>query len=213
MYVYDFSAGDGTNKELLGGKGAGLATMTSIGLPVPPGFTLTTEACRRYLAEGQVPQILWDQVKAAGERLEASTGRSFGATDGPPLLLSVRSGAKFSMPGMMDTVLNLGINDDVVGPLAEWADNEHFAWDAYRRFVQTYAKVVLKVDEGQFEQILAELRTARGVADDASLTAEDLEQATRRFQQAVTDAGATIPDTPREQLRAAITAVFSSWSR
>jgi pyruvate,orthophosphate dikinase len=212
VYVYDFSAGDGSDKELLGGKGAGLATMTSIGLPVPPGFTLTTEACRRYLAEGQVPQILWDEVKAAGERLEQSTRRSFGATDGPPLLLSVRSGAKFSMPGMMDTVLNLGINDDVVGPLAEWAGDEHFAWDAYRRFVQTYSKVVLRVDDRKFEHILTELRKTRGVEDDASLTSKDLEEATRRFQQVVADEGHTIPDTPREQLRAAVTAVFSSWT-
>ena len=212
MYVYDFSDGDGSNKDLLGGKGAGLATMTSIGLPVPPGFTLTTEACLRYLAEGAVPEVLWEEVKEAGERLEEATGRSFGATDGPPLLLSVRSGAKFSMPGMMDTVLNLGINDAVVGPLAEWAGDDHFAWDAYRRFVQTYGKVVLKIEDHQFERVLKELRERRDVQDDASLSAADLEEATRRFQQIVSDAGSTIPETPREQLRAAITAVFSSWT-
>ncbi len=212
MYVFDFSTGDGTDKDLLGGKGAGLATMTTMGLPVPPGYTLTTEACRRYLAEGNVPKVLWDEVKAAGERLESATGRSFGGTDGPPLLLSVRSGAKFSMPGMMDTVLNLGINDSVVTRLADWSGNTHFAWDAYRRFVQTYAKVVLRVDDGEFENILSELRTARGVADDASLTAGDLEQATRRFQQVVTDAGLEIPDQPAQQLRKAIIAVFSSWT-
>jgi pyruvate, orthophosphate dikinase len=212
MYVFDFSSGDGSDKELLGGKGAGLATMTGIGLPVPPGFTLTTEACRRYLAEDKVPEVLWDEVRSAGARLEAATGRSFGATDGPPLLLSVRSGAKFSMPGMMDTVLNLGINDSVVNALADWAGDEHFAWDAYRRFVQTYSKVVLRVDDGQFERILTELRNARGVADDSELTAEDLETATRRFQQVVQDAGAEIPTAPGEQLRNAITAVFSSWT-
>ncbi len=212
MYVFDFSTGDGTNKDLLGGKGAGLATMTAIGLPVPPGFTLSTEACRRYLAEGEVPAVLWDEVRAARERLEAATGRRLGATGGPPLLLSVRSGAKFSMPGMMDTVLNLGINDEVVGPLADWAGDEHFAWDAYRRFVQTYAKVVLRVDDREFERILSDLRSARGVDDDASLTADDLEQATRRFQQVVAAADKEIPDDPDEQLRAAITAVFSSWT-
>ena len=212
MYVFDFSAGDGTNKDLLGGKGAGLATMTAIGLPVPPGFTLSTEACRRYLAEDKVPAALWDEVRAAAERLEATTHRSLGGAAGPPLLLSVRSGAKFSMPGMMDTVLNLGINDNVVGPLAEWASNEHFAWDAYRRFVQTYGKVVLGADGNDFERILTELRTSRGVADDAGLTAQDLEQATRRFQQVIADAGQEIPDAPDDQLRAAITAVFSSWT-
>lgn len=212
MYVFDFSAGNGADKDLLGGKGAGLATMTAIGLPVPPGFTLSTEACRRYLAEGKVPEVLWDEVQAARQRLEAVTGRIVGATDSPPLLLSVRSGAKFSMPGMMDTVLNLGINDNVVGALAEWADNEHFAWDAYRRFVQTYGKVVLRVDDQEFERILTELRAARGVADDASLTTEDLEQATRRFQQIIANAGQEISDAPGDQLRAAIIAVFSSWT-
>ena len=212
MYVFDFSAEDGADRDLLGGKGAGLATMTSIGLPVPPGFTLSTEACRRYLKEDKVPEVLWDEVRAAGLRLEASTARSFGATDGPPLLLSVRSGAKFSMPGMMDTVLNLGINDDVVGSLARWAENEHFAWDAYRRFVQTYGKVVLRADDQEFERILTEFRAARGVDDDTGLTAADLEQVTRRFQQVVADAGGHIPNEPGKQLRAAVTAVFSSWT-
>ena len=212
MYVFDFSTGDGTDKDLLGGKGAGLATMTAIGLPVPPGFTLSTEACRRYLAEGEVPVVLWDEVRDARKRLETSTGRSLGATDGPPLLLSVRSGGKFSMPGMMDTVLNLGVNDDVVGALAEWSNNEHFAWDAYRRFVQTFGKVVLGADGHEFERILTELRAARGVADDSSLTAQDLEQATRSFQQVIVELGLEIPEDPGEQLRAAITAVLSSWT-
>jgi len=212
MYVFDFSAGDGSNKDLLGGKGAGLATMTAIGLPVPPGFTLSTEACRSFLADGEFPDALWSEVQAAGHRLESMTGRSLGATDGPPLLLSVRSGAKFSMPGMMDTVLNLGINDTVVGLLADWAGNEHFAWDVYRRFVQTYGKVVVQVDGGEFEEILGDLRKSRGVADDASLSAADLEQATRRFQKVISDAGHEIPEAPRDQLRAAVAAVFSSWT-
>ncbi|MEE9299075.1 MAG: pyruvate, phosphate dikinase [Acidimicrobiia bacterium] len=212
MYVFDFSAADGSDKDLLGGKGAGLATMTSIGLPVPPGFTLSTDACRQYLAKGEVPGALWHEVAEAVERLEKATGRFLGEGAGTPLLLSVRSGAKFSMPGMMDTVLNLGLNDQLVTALGSWAGGDHFAWDAYRRLIQTYGKVVLGVDETRFEQILGELRAGRGVQDDASLTAQDLEQATRRFQQVVSEAGEEIPEDPTEQLHSAITSVFSSWT-
>jgi len=209
MYVFDFDTGDGTDKDLLGGKGAGLATMTQIGLPVPPGFTLSTEACRRYLHDGEFSDELWEEVRAAGRLLEEKTGRSFGGS--PPLLLSVRSGAKFSMPGMMDTVLNLGMNDAVWESLRDWSGDPHFAWDAYRRFVQTFGKVVLGIEGVEFERVLTELRGSRRVDNDAELTVEDLEAATRRFQQVVADHGTEIPEAPLDQLRRAVTAVFASW--
>ena len=147
--VYDFSATDGTDIDLLGGKGAGLARMTSLGLPVPPGFTISTEVSRAAMTSGIVSPELWPEVKEAIERLEKVTGRTFGR--GPvPILLSVRSGASISMPGMMDSILNIGINDDVVDALAEWSGDAHFAWDAYRRFVQMYGNVVLGVNEHLF---------------------------------------------------------------
>ncbi|HEX2405000.1 MAG TPA: PEP/pyruvate-binding domain-containing protein, partial [Acidimicrobiia bacterium] len=156
-YVYDFVEGDASMRDLLGGKGAGLAEMTKLGLRVPPGFTITTEACRTVMRDGAVPDSLWQEVDEAITRLEATSGRTFGS--GPtPLLVSVRSGAKFSMPGMMDTVLNLGINDDVVGALAAWSGDDHFAWDAYRRFVQMYGEVVLGIPEHHFQEVLTDLR-------------------------------------------------------
>jgi pyruvate,orthophosphate dikinase len=210
--LYDFSATDGSDRDLLGGKGAGLARMTSLGLPVPPGFTITTDVCRAAMTTGQVPADLWPEVDAAVTRLEQETGRVFGG--GPaPLLLSVRSGAKFSMPGMMDTILNLGLNDDVVKTLIEWSGDPHFAWDAYRRFVQMYADVVLGVDEHLFQGVLAELREKRGVDDDSELATEDLETATDRFRQIVErERPGELPYDPAEQLRGAITAVFESWN-
>jgi pyruvate,orthophosphate dikinase len=212
MYAFDFSAGDGDDKDRLGGKGAGLATMTGIGLPVPPGFTLSTEACLRFLAEEAIADEIWAETLEALGRLERSTGRTFGASAGVPLLVSVRSGAKFSMPGMMDTVLNLGLNDRVHGALVAWSGAEQFAWDAYRRLVQTYGKVVLGVDEGAFQDVLTELRAARGVDDDSRLTADDLREATRRFKDIVASTGTPVPEDPRDQLRGAVAAVFSSWN-
>ena len=211
-HLYDFSKGDGSDKDLLGGKGAGLAEMTRLGLPVPPGFTITTEVCRQTMRDGDVPSDLWDEVSGAVTRLEDSTGRTFGQGE-KPLLLSVRSGAKFSMPGMMDTVLNIGINDDVVEDLIAWSGEAHFAWDAYRRFVQMYSDVVLGVDEHQFQEVLTNLRNKRGVSDDSELTAEDLEKATRMFQ-AITEeeAPGMMPAEPMSQLRGAIEAVFKSWT-
>jgi pyruvate,orthophosphate dikinase len=211
-HLYDFSATDGSDRDLLGGKGAGLARMTSLGLPVPPGFTITTDVCRAAMLAGEIPEDLWPEVDAAVARLEEATGRTFGS--GPvPLLLSVRSGAKFSMPGMMDTVLNLGINDDVVKTMIDWSGDAHFGWDAYRRFVQMYGDVVLGVDESLFQEVLTELRSAAGVTDDSELTSEDLERATRRFREIVErERPGRLPDDPMEQLRGAVTAVFLSWN-
>ncbi|HEX6147419.1 MAG TPA: pyruvate, phosphate dikinase [Acidimicrobiia bacterium] len=211
-HLYEFSATDGSDRDLLGGKGAGLARMTSLGLPVPPGFTITTDVCRAAMIAGEIPDDLWPEVDAAVAGLEQATNRTFGS--GPvPLLLSVRSGAKFSMPGMMDTVLNLGINDEVVKALIDWSGDPHFGWDAYRRFVQMYGDVVLGVDESLFQEVLTELRAARGVEDDSDLTAEDLETATRRFREVVErERPGALPEDPMEQLRGAVTAVFLSWN-
>ncbi len=211
-HLYDFSATDGSDKDLLGGKGAGLARMTSLGLPVPPGFTITTEVCRQTMVAGDVPDELWSEVDAAVARLEEKTGRTFGS--GPvPILLSVRSGAKFSMPGMMDTVLNLGINDEVVKALIEWSGDPHFGWDAYRRFLQMYGDVVLGIDEKLFQDVLTELRSDRDVIDDSELTADDLEEAARRFRAIIErERPGRLPDEPMQQLRGAITAVFKSWN-
>jgi pyruvate, orthophosphate dikinase len=210
-YLYHFAEGDGSDRDLLGGKGAGLARMTGLGLPVPPGFTITTEVSRLAMRDGSLPGDLWDEVDGAVKALEDSTGRSFGG--GPvPLLLSVRSGSKFSMPGMMDTVLNIGINDRLVGHLIEWSGDPHFAWDAYRRFVQMYGKVVLGVDEHLFQEVLAELREGRGVEDDSRLTSDDLETAVARFREIVeTHAPGAFTEDPGEQLHRSIAAVFDSW--
>jgi pyruvate,orthophosphate dikinase len=212
-YVYDFQHGSGSAKDLLGGKGAGLAEMTRLGLPVPPGFTVTTSACRAYLEANEFPTGMWDEVSEAVARLETRSGRHFGEPIGDPLLVSVRSGAKFSMPGMMDTVLNLGINDEIHGRLTAWSGDDRFAWDAYRRFIQTYGKVVLSVPGDLFESVLTELRESAGVDDDSQLTAGQLEEAAKRFRGIVEDhAGTVIPDDPVEQLHLAVSAVFSSWN-
>ncbi len=207
-WICDFADGV-TDKHLVGGKGAGLAAMTALGMRIPPGFTVTTDACRHVMDTGVMPDDLWDQVDAAMERLEASVDRHFGGS--PPLLVSVRSGAAVSMPGMMDTVLNLGINDDVLPQLVEWSDDPHFAYDSYRRFLQMYADVVLDIDTKPFQKVLAAAREARGVTDDSKLTADDLAGVVASFKQLVTDGGGQVPIDPREQLRRAIEAVFRSW--
>ncbi|MEX0864607.1 MAG: pyruvate, phosphate dikinase [Acidimicrobiia bacterium] len=210
-HLYHFADADGADRDLLGGKGAGLATMTDLGLPVPPGFILTTEVCRSAMATGSLPDDLWQEVEAAVTRLEAETGRTFGA--GPvPLLLSVRSGSKFSMPGMMDTVLNLGVNEEVVEDLVAWSNDPHFAWDVYRRFLQMYGDVVLGVEDHRFQGILTELRARRGVVDDSQLTAQDLKRATTMFRALVEEhRPGQLPTDPRLQLQGAIRAVFDSW--
>lgn len=210
-WISDFSEGDGSQRELLGGKGAFLAEMTKMGLNVPPGFTVTTDACRYTMHHGKVPDNLWQEVDEALARLEKKTGRTF-AGKKDPLLVSVRSGAKFSMPGMMDTVLNLGVSDDNIESLIEWSGEEHFAYDAYRRFLQMFSDVVLEIDKEHFEEVLTDLRKKRGVKDDSQLTVDDLKEAVKRYKKIIADTGKTIPSDPKECLRMAIQAVFNSWS-
>src|SRR5581483_7528215 len=169
-WVYLFSEGSGEMRDLLGGKGAGCAEMTRAGLPVPPGFTITTEACNAYYESGEkFPEGMWDQAMAALKHVEEQTGKKLGDVNNP-LLVSVRSGAKFSMPGMMDTVLNLGLNPDTVEGLAKLTDNPRFAYDAYRRFIQMFGKIVLDLDPEQFERELDAAKERTGAKTDADLT-------------------------------------------
>jgi pyruvate,orthophosphate dikinase len=213
-YVYDFSEGNKEMKDLLGGKGANLAEMTNMGLPVPHGFTITTEGCLTYLAEGGHPAGLMDEVEQHLKALESSMGKRLGdASD--PLLVSVRSGAKFSMPGMMDTVLNLGMNEDSVrGLAAQTGDDLRFARDAYRRFIQMFGKIVMDVPADAFEHALGEAKAAKGPkAQDTDLSADDLSALTERFLQIYRDhTGSAFPTDPKEQLRLSIEAVFKSWN-
>ncbi|GAA4408324.1 pyruvate, phosphate dikinase [Fodinibacter luteus] len=210
--VHDFETGSMDQKDLLGGKGANLAEMTRLGIPVPPGFTITTDACRAYLESGTVPPGLFEEVGEHLERLEARMGRTLG--DGAdPLLVSVRSGAKFSMPGMMETVLNIGLNDTSVEGLSAQTDNPRFAWDSYRRLLQMYGKTVLDVDGEAFEDALDEAKAAKGVTADVDLDADDLRALVARFKAVIEEAtGAPFPQDPREQLRGAVVAVFDSWN-
>jgi pyruvate,orthophosphate dikinase len=213
-YVYDFSEGNKDMKDLLGGKGANLAEMTNMGLPVPPGFTATTEACLAYLAQGDFPSGCMDEVEEHLVRLEETMGKRLGDTD-DPLLVSVRSGAKFSMPGMMDTVLNLGLNDGSVQGLAKQSDNDwRFAWDAYRRFVQMFGKIVMDVPGDAFEDALDEAKHRKGEnAQDTDLDADDLKELHARFLEIYRQhTGSEFPKDPREQMKLAIEAVFRSWN-
>jgi len=211
-YVYAFEEGSKEQKFLLGGKGANLAEMTKLGLPVPPGFTITTEACNAYMAGGHaLPDGLMGEVTAALGALEAKMGKKLG-DEGDPLLVSVRSGAPFSMPGMMDTVLNLGLNDASVNGLAKQTSNERFALDSYRRFVQMFGKIVLDVSGDAFEEALTALRRERGVETDPELDADALRGLVETFKGIVrAEAGIEFPQEPHEQLRFAIEAVFRSW--
>jgi pyruvate, orthophosphate dikinase len=212
QYVFDFSHGDKDQKELLGGKGANLAEMTRLGLPVPPGFTITTEACREYLRLGSEPGELRVQVTTALRHLEDSLGRQLGDRH-DPLLVSVRSGAKFSMPGMMETVLNVGLNDASVKGLAEASGDERFAWDSYRRLVQMFGKTVLGIPAEVFSDELEKAVTARGVTSEVELDVADLRALVASFKDAVrAHSGADFPQHPREQLDLAIRAVFDSWN-
>uniref|UniRef100_UPI004040308A pyruvate, phosphate dikinase n=1 Tax=Streptomyces sp. SS7 TaxID=3108485 RepID=UPI004040308A len=211
-FVYDFTEGNKDLKDLLGGKGANLAEMTNLGLPVPPGFTITTEACKVYLESGEEPAALRDEVSAHLVALEERMGKKLGQAD-DPLLVSVRSGAKFSMPGMMDTVLNIGLSDKSVQGLARQAGDDRFAWDSYRRLIQMFGKTVLGVDGELFEEALEGAKAAKKVTVDTELEAADLKKLVTKFKKIVrTEAGRDFPQDPREQMDLAIKAVFDSWN-
>ncbi|MFE1307769.1 pyruvate, phosphate dikinase [Streptomyces sp. NPDC058755] len=211
-FVYDFTEGNKDLKDLLGGKGANLAEMTNLGLPVPPGFTITTEACKVYLESGEEPAALRDEVSAHLDALERNMGKKLGQADNP-LLVSVRSGAKFSMPGMMDTVLNIGLSDKSVQGLAKQAGDDRFAWDSYRRLIQMFGKTVLGVDGELFEEALEAAKAAKKVTVDTDLEAADWKKLVTKFKKIVkAEAGRDFPQDPREQMDLAIEAVFNSWN-
>ena len=212
-FVYDFTEGNKDLKDLLGGKGANLAEMTNLGLPVPPGFTITTDACRHYLAHGTIPDGLDDEVSSHLEALEQTMGRKLG-DPADPLLVSVRSGAKFSMPGMMDTVLNVGLSDESVDGLAKQSGNERFAWDAYRRLIQMFGKTVLDIDGEHFEHALDAAKQAKGVDERHATGRRGPEGAHRDLQgpRRASTPGREFPQDPREQMDLAVLAVFDSWN-
>ncbi len=211
-FVYEFSEGDASMKNLLGGKGANLAEMTGLGMPVPPGFTITTEACTQYYADGEtINDAIKAEILEYVAKLEASIGKKFGDLDNP-LLVSVRSGARASMPGMMDTILNLGMNDEVAARFAEKTNNPRFAYDSYRRFIQMYSDVVMEVGKSHFEKLIDAMKEDRGVALDTELTADDLKELAEEFKaQYKAAVGTDFPSDPVDQLFGAIKAVFRSW--
>ncbi len=211
-FVYEFSEGDASMKNLLGGKGANLAEMTGLGMPVPQGFTITTEACTQYYLDGEViNDSIRAEIMGYVAKLETLTGKKFGDPNNP-LLVSVRSGSRASMPGMMDTILNLGMNDDVVEAFAAKTNNPRFAYDSYRRFIQMYSDVVMEVGKSYFEKLIDEMKEARGVRLDTELTADDLKELATEFKaQYKVKIGADFPADPVEQLFGAVKAVFRSW--
>ena len=211
-YVYAFTEGDRDMKDLLGGKGANLAEMVKLGLPVPPGFTITTDACRAYLAAGESPETLDVEVTSHLRNVEQEMGKRLGDKN-DPLLVSVRSGAKFSMPGMMETVLNIGLNDESVQGLAAQSGNERFAWDSYRRLIQMFGKTVQDIDGDKFADILHKLQADKGYSGDLDMTADDLKHLVKEFKKVVKDeTGEDFPQDPRKQLDLAVEAVFRSWN-
>ena len=211
-YVYLFSEGNADMRELLGGKGANLAEMTNIGLPVPQGFTISTEACTQYYEDGrEINEEIQSQINEYIVKLEEITGKKFGDKENP-LLVSVRSGARASMPGMMDTILNLGLNEDVVEVIAEKSNNPRWAWDCYRRFIQMYSDVVMEVGKKYFEELIDKMKENRGVTQDVELTAADLKELASQFKDEYkAKIGKDFPTDPKEQLMGAIKAVFRSW--
>ena len=211
-YVYLFSEGDANMRELLGGKGANLAEMTKIGLPVPQGFTISTEACTQYYEDGrQINPEIQAEIMEYIDKMEAITGKKFGDKKNP-LLVSVRSGARASMPGMMDTILNLGLNEEVVEVIAEQSGNPRWAWDCYRRFIQMYSDVVMEVGKKYFEQLIDKMKAEKGVQFDVELDADDLKNLANQFKaEYKSKIGEDFPSDPKEQLMGAIKAVFRSW--
>jgi pyruvate,orthophosphate dikinase len=210
-YVYDFDEPSEGGRELLGGKGVGLAEMTQLGMPVPAGFTITTDACRAFMREGDLPPGLADEIDEHVRRLETRTGKTFGSHD-DPLLVSVRSGAAISMPGMMDTILNLGLNDEAADGLAARTDNPRFAYDSYRRLIQMFGETAEGIDGHTFESALTALKQARGVQQDTDLSADDLRELVETFKEIYRqETGADFPAEAREQLLRAVRAVFRSW--
>ena len=210
--VFFFDEGDPKNKDLLGGKGANLCGMTQMGFPVPQGFVITTDACREYARTGQVPASVWTQVREQLTRLERETGKKLGDLE-HPLLLSVRSGAKFSMPGMMDTILNLGLTDFLVQRLADLSGRDRFAWDAYRRLIQMYGDVVMNVPKHLFEEAITQLKAERGVHGDLELNTGDLKDLVGRFERIYSQGTqSAFPQDPWTQLQGAVLAVFQSWN-
>ncbi|MBQ3124242.1 MAG: pyruvate, phosphate dikinase [Clostridia bacterium] len=211
-YVYLFSEGDASMRELLGGKGANLAEMTKLGLPVPQGFTISTEACTQYYEDGRtINDEIQAQINEHIVKMEGITGKKFGDPENP-LLVSVRSGARASMPGMMDTILNLGINEEVVDYMAKQSGNERWAWDCYRRFIQMYSDVVMEVGKKYFEELIDKMKEAKGVTQDVDLTADDLKELANQFKaEYKSKIGSDFPSDPKEQLMGAVKAVFRSW--
>ena len=211
-YVYLFTEGNGKMRELLGGKGANLAEMTNIGLPVPQGFTISTEACTKYYEDGRrINDEIQAEIMQYVDKLEAITGKKFGDLENP-LLVSVRSGARASMPGMMDTILNLGLNEDVVGVMAAKSGNPRWAWDCYRRFIQMYSDVVMEVGKKYFEALIDQMKEKKGVTQDVELDADDLKELASQFKaEYKSKLGVDFPTDPKEQLMGAIKAVFRSW--
>ena len=212
-YIYLFSEGNGEMRNLLGGKGANLAEMTNLGLPVPQGFTITTEACTKYYEDGEnISLELEEDIYRYMAKLEEITGKKFGDPNNP-LLVSVRSGARASMPGMMDTILNLGLNDQVAESLARQTNNPRFAYDSYRRFIQMYSDVVMEVHKDCFENLIDEMKAKKGVEHDTELDADDLKQLVSQFKSEYkARLGADFPSDAKEQLMGAIKAVFRSWN-
>ncbi|MEG1448502.1 MAG: PEP/pyruvate-binding domain-containing protein, partial [Oscillospiraceae bacterium] len=211
-YVYDFREGNGQMRALLGGKGANLAEMTCLNMPVPQGFTVTTEACTRYYQDNKtIEKEIITEIFEHLETLEKESGKKLGDAKNP-LLVSVRSGARASMPGMMDTVLNLGLNDEVVKGVAEITNNERFAYDSYRRFIQMFADVVMEVPKPKFEALIDEMKEKKGVKQDTELTADDLKELVSQFKAYYKEyIGTDFPTEPKEQLLESIKAVFRSW--
>ena len=211
-WVYMFTEGDASMRNTLGGKGANLAEMTKLGLPVPQGFTITTDACTQYYEDGRkINDEIMEQIMEAIVKMEEVTGKKFGDKENP-LLVSVRSGARASMPGMMDTILNLGLNEEVVETLAAASGNARWAWDCYRRFIQMYSDVVMEVGKKYFEELIDKMKEEKGVTLDVELTAEDLKTLAGQFKAEYKEKiGEDFPADAKEQLMGAVKAVFRSW--